>query len=210
MWRYFCLYGLLYILLTLLVKQYFLNELFFYQVFKDQLPYHKISEYLGKNRLELDTYIFVPFSMFLKWLAISSSLWIVFHLKNQDLPFHQILNVVALSEWVWVLAMCTKMVYWLQVGTIELSHAQFANWFSLYHIAFWDVEGWIPKWIFNQIHLYHVVYVGALAIVFKNWNNRSFYKIVSQISLGYGILVCLYLLLMTFVQLQMNIHGLSV
>lgn len=76
-WQMFVIFSLSYVIITLSLNLFVLNDNYYYSAFGNQIDKSRIAEIIDINKkTEWVTYVILPFGLFLKWVVIAGSLFI--------------------------------------------------------------------------------------------------------------------------------------
>jgi len=198
-------FSLLYLALAWLNSEFLVTRDLFYNSLGAKLSADRIDQVISSEaRFRWIGYVAVPIVVFLKVVMVAACMYTGVIMGNHPAPFKDIMKVALLAETVLVLAAFFRLACLLYKGVntfddirsfYPLSLLQVVNMQSIPAYAIYPIQ---------TINLFEFAYWGVLALGLRHFLRLSFAKCIGMVLTTYGIGLCLWMLVVVFIQLQFS------
>lgn len=170
------------------------------------MHFHRVKRMLSfREEWKWVSYAFLPFYHWMKFALIS--LWILSGtvLYGIRTSWSAILRVVILAEFIWLLPMVLKLLYF-SILSPQYSLSDLKNFQPLSLMNLFDPE-WIEPWLvfpLKALNLFEVAYMFVLAIGIKKVIHRDFNTSLGFIVPVYGLGLVSWIVFITFLSINLS------
>ncbi|GGG08965.1 hypothetical protein GCM10011344_06940 [Dokdonia pacifica] len=169
------------------------------QFIEDQLGTYYVQDFIEYNKkLSWVNYALLPIALFLRVLIIALVLNVGFYLTKIELPYKTILKIVVKAEYVFLLAILIKMIWFNYfIDNYGIEYLQNFYPFSGLNITGYHIN---PIYIYplKKINLFEVAYCFLIGYFVSKESNIGFSNGLITTTLSYGSALALWVLFFMF------------
>lgn len=204
-WQLIFIFTLFYACISWLTNHWVLTDGFYYSALENQLSSEKIDSFIALNKkIQWIGYVVIPFFLLLKWLVIASIIYTGLFLFNNTISFNTCFKIGMIAEFSMLLSAIVKVFLFLIQRPESIQEVQFFYPFSILHFF---SQTQIPVYLIyplQQLNLFEIGYCLFLSYGIKVNAKISFSSSLRVLASSYGIGMIIWILLITFIQLQLN------
>lgn len=197
--------SLIYLMLAYINTEFVMNRDVFYNSLGAKLTIERIDEIISsRSKYQWLAYLFVPAIVLLKITLVAACIYTGVVFNNYEVSFKNIFKVSLLAEIVLILAAIFKLAWLLYKGVNTLEEIRLFYPLSL--LQFMNVHT-LPSYIIYPVQLINIFEIGywiVLAIGLRKFLHLSFMKSIRMVLMTYGVGLCLWVVIVIFIQLQFS------
>ena len=202
-WHLWLLLSAAYALMSWYNTRFILTEDVFYNTFGKNLTSDRIADIIKvQGRLSLFGFCFMPLVLGFKFLLVSGCLMTSIYFSNHNISFRQVMRIVLVSEVIFILYTAIKLLdftFWHPSTLQYMSEEAPLSLFSL--VRHLDPPKYC-NYVLQTINVFELTYFLVLGSGIATVLRIPFKKSILFVLGGYGIGLLLWILIVTFIQLQ--------
>ncbi len=194
------------LLIAYYTNSFILNDTLYYNSYGEKISLERIEKFLTRqNEYRWAGYTLLPVVIVLKILLITICLYIGLFFAETTAKFNKIIQIVLLSEFVFVFAGLIRIIwldFFFEAERLE-DIQQFAP-LSLYSLL--NINS-IPAYLaypLQLINLFEIGYILVLAFLLSKLIEENFKRSLGYVLSGYGVGLLLWCVVVVFLQLQLS------
>lgn len=203
--EFFLFISLLYVLLSVLLNEFIIQDKLYYQTLGEQLARERIEEFLElKRKWDWITYLLIPVILFFKFLFVALCLETGSIFKGYKTKLKQMFHIAMFGELVFLFSQILKTIVISLTKLEDLNQLQEIASFSLLNII--NNKNIDPWFIYplQTVNVFEIAYWLFLAFILKIIWQKKYTNMIKFVLSTYGVGLIIWIIIVMFINVNFS------